>query len=96
MARYDVDPATRIADVAFVVDDAWQSQGLGTALLARLIEVGRTRDLVGFSADVLTSNRAMLGVFHGSGLPLESQRDGSVTHVILRFPTPPRDSLLAQ
>jgi acyl-CoA hydrolase/GNAT superfamily N-acetyltransferase len=96
MARYDVDPATRIADVAFVVDDAWQGQGLGTALLARLIEIGRTRDLVGFSADVLTSNRAMLGVFQGSGLPLESRRDGSVTHVILRFPAPPRGSGLAR
>ena len=86
MGRYDVDPATKIADVAFVVDDAWQSQGLGKALLGELIEIGKARGLVGFSADVLTTNKAMLGVFSASGLRIESQRDGSVTHVVMKFP----------
>ena len=85
MGRYDVDPATSFADVAFVVDDPWQGRGLGTALLARLASVAKARGLLGFTADVLSSNKAMLGVFQASGLRYESERDGGVTHVVLRF-----------
>lgn len=85
MARYDVDEKTLIADVAFVVDDAWQQQGLGKTLFSRLTEIGRSRALAGFSADVLSTNKGMLGVFQASGLRMESQRDGSVTHVTLHF-----------
>ncbi len=85
MGRFDVDPATRLADVAFVVDDPWQGQGLGTALLARLAAAARSRGLLGFTADVLSSNKAMLGVFQASSLHYEAERDGGVTHVVLRF-----------
>lgn len=88
VARYDVDPATLFADVAFVVDDSWQQQGLGKALFARLAEIGKERALAGFSADVLSTNKAMLGVFQASGLPLELKRDGSVTQVRLKFLPP--------
>ena len=45
MARYDVDPATRLADVAFVVRDDWQGRGVGTALMRRMREVARARGL---------------------------------------------------
>jgi acyl-CoA hydrolase/RimJ/RimL family protein N-acetyltransferase len=85
MARYDLDPATQTADVAFVVDDAWQRKGLGTALLARLAKAAKERGVLAFTADALSSNKAMLGVFQASGFRYESVRDGSVTHVVLRF-----------
>lgn len=85
MARYDLDPATQTADVAFVVDDAWQRKGLGTALLARLAKSAKERGVKAFTADALSSNKAMLGVFQASGYPCESKRDGNVTHVVIRF-----------
>jgi RimJ/RimL family protein N-acetyltransferase len=85
MARYDVDPATSTADVAFVVDDPWQGQGLGTALLARLAKIAQERGLVAFTADVLSSNKGMLGVFQASGFHYESVRRDNVTHVTLRL-----------
>lgn len=85
MARYDVDPATRMADVAFVVDDQWQRKGLGTTLLARLAKFAKERGLIAFTADALSSNKGMLGVFQASGFRYESQRDGNVTHIVLRF-----------
>lgn len=88
MARYDVDPATRLGDIAFVVRDDWQGRGIGTRLLARMSEIGRARGLAGFTADVLASNKAMLMVFHKSGLALTSRYDGSAVHLEARFAPP--------
>jgi acyl-CoA hydrolase/GNAT superfamily N-acetyltransferase len=84
-ARYDLDPATRLADCAFIVRDDWQGKGIGTALLSRLHEIARARGLAGFQADVLSSNKAMLEVFHASGLRFEASVDAGVTHLEAKF-----------
>ncbi len=86
MARYDLDPATRLADIAFVVADAWQGKGLGTFLMRRMAEVGRSRDIAGFSADVLATNLDMLEIFNRSGMQVHADLDGSEYHVTLTFP----------
>ena len=60
VGRYVVDAATLSADVALVLADAWQGQGLGRRLLATLLEHAQTagvREVVGV---VLATNRAML------------------------------------
>ena len=85
MARYDVDPATQLADVALVVLDAWQGKGLGTALFKRLAEVARTRGVVGFTADVLVENGRMLAIFNKSGLRVESRLEGGAYRVRMTF-----------
>jgi acyl-CoA hydrolase/GNAT superfamily N-acetyltransferase len=95
MVRYDVDPATRLADVAFVVLDEWQGRGIGTALMKRTAEIGRARGLAGFTADVLPTNALMLGVFHRCGLLVHSELDAGVFRVTLRFPEPERSSTIA-
>jgi acyl-CoA hydrolase/GNAT superfamily N-acetyltransferase len=81
MCRYDLDRATELADVAFVVLDAYQGKGLATALFQRMIELARERGVRGFSADVLASNGHMLRVFNKSGLRVESKLDAGVYHV---------------
>jgi acyl-CoA hydrolase/GNAT superfamily N-acetyltransferase len=85
MGRYDVDPATRYGDVALVVLDAWQGKGVGTGLFHRLAELGRSRGLVGFTADVLAGNGRMLAIFAKSGLRVETKLDAGVYRVIMRF-----------
>jgi acyl-CoA hydrolase len=85
MCRYDVDPATRLADIAFVVRDEWHGKGIGTVLMSRMTEIARERGLAGFSADVLATNHAMLGIFHKSGLFVRSDRDGDVYHLTATF-----------
>ena len=85
LARYDLDPATRLADCAFVVRDDWQGRGVGTALLRRLHEIALERGLAGFQADVLATNRAMLDVFRESGLRFESSTEAGVVHLETRF-----------
>jgi RimJ/RimL family protein N-acetyltransferase len=85
LVRYDLIPGTRLAEIAFVVRDDWQGKGLGTAMLKRMAEIARARDLEGFSADILSANKPMLMVLYRSGLRLESQLDGGVYHVVARF-----------
>jgi GNAT superfamily N-acetyltransferase len=86
VSRYDVEPGTRMAEIAFVVRDDWQNRGLGTLLLRRSSEVARARGLAGFRALVLASNKPMLMVFHRSGLELHSRVEAGVCHLELLFP----------
>jgi acyl-CoA hydrolase/GNAT superfamily N-acetyltransferase len=85
MARYDVDPATQLADIAFVVRDEWQGRGLGTLLMRRMTEIGRARGLAGFTADVLATNKPMLLVFSKSGSSVRSELKGGVYHLVAHF-----------
>lgn len=85
LARYDVDPASRLADIAFLVRDDWQGRGVATNLLRRMRDIARARGLAGFTADVLTSNSQMLAVFHESGLAFRSEIQGDVYHLEARF-----------
>lgn len=85
MSRYDVDPATRLADIAFVVRDDWQRKGVGTALMKRMTEIARARGLAGFEADVLAINTPMMTVFHKSGLKVRAVLQDNCYHVVMRF-----------
>jgi len=85
MARYDLDPATKLADIAFVVRDDCQGKGIGTVLMRRMAEVARARGLAGLQADVLASNKPMLMVFHRSGLRFDSRLEDNVYHLETRF-----------
>jgi GNAT superfamily N-acetyltransferase len=60
VARYDARPGEDDAEVAVIVDDAWQDLGLGTQLLHHLARVAARRGLVAFRAVVLGENRRAL------------------------------------
>jgi GNAT superfamily N-acetyltransferase len=60
VARYDGRTGEDDAEVAVIVDDAWQNRGLGTRLLHGLAGVGARRGLVAFRAVVLGENRRAL------------------------------------
>jgi len=85
MARYDVDPATRMGDVAFVVLDEQQNQGIGTLLMRRMVEIGRARGLAGFSSEVLAPNKRMMAIIQKSGEKVHSELRGNAYHVELCF-----------
>jgi RimJ/RimL family protein N-acetyltransferase len=85
MARYDLDPATGFADVAFVVVDAFQGEGIGTEIFRRLAELARERGVLGFTADVLVRNGRMLAIFNKSGYRVETCLDGGVYDVRVTF-----------
>jgi GNAT superfamily N-acetyltransferase len=73
------------AEVAFVVDDAHQGQGIGAALMRHLAALARQAGLKELSADVLSENAAMLKVFETSGLGIRIRRETGSIHVTLQL-----------
>jgi acyl-CoA synthetase (NDP forming)/GNAT superfamily N-acetyltransferase len=76
--------ARNIAEVAFLVDDAWQGRGISTLLLERLAGIACANGFVGFEAEVLFENQRMLNVFRDSGFQTRQALDGGSIH--LEFP----------
>lgn len=85
IGQYNVDPATRMAECAFLVLDNYQNKGIGTYLLTRLIEIARKKGIKGFSAEVLFGNQAMLHVLHKSGHIIKSVVEDGVYHISFLF-----------
>ena len=77
------------AEIAIIVEDGWQSKGVGKSLLSELARRARPRGVETFTAEVLATNRPMLGLaamFTGADYAMA---DG-VCHV--RMPLQTRDS----
>ena len=73
IGRYYLDPKTNMAEVAFVVQDAWQNRGIGSLLLHYLVDIARRNGIRGFTAEVLRENRAMQRVFQKSNYEVTSE-----------------------
>jgi GNAT superfamily N-acetyltransferase len=82
--RYVVG-APDTAEVAFMVVDRYQGQGIGAVLMRHLSLIAREAGLRELIAEVLSSNKAMLKVFERSGLPLSAKTENAITHVSLRL-----------
>jgi GNAT superfamily N-acetyltransferase len=83
VARYDRAPGTDQAEVAFVVDDAFQGQGLGTILLQSLAETARAYGVRWLVADTLSENFRMLNVFRHAGFARKFTRSSEVMRVVM-------------
>jgi acyl-CoA hydrolase/GNAT superfamily N-acetyltransferase len=90
LGRYDVDPATNLADVALVVVDSWQGRGVGTALMAQLCEVAQARGVSGFDADMHPANRPLVTMLQKCGLRVTVEQDGDRLRVVSLFDTASR------
>jgi len=85
VGRYYLDPHTNRAEVAFIVDDAWQNRGLGKFLLRHLITIAKRNGIAGFTAEVLRENKSMQAVFQKSGCKVKSQLREDVYDYELEF-----------
>jgi GNAT superfamily N-acetyltransferase len=83
VARYERAPGTDEAEVAFLVDDAFQGKRLGTMLFEHLAEAAREHGVRRFVADTLAENARMLGVFRDSGYRRHYDRFSEVVQVAL-------------
>jgi len=87
VARYEPTGDPKTAEVAFVVQDAWQNRGLGTALLHDLLRAARARGIERFSAYVLATNRRMLDLISRFTTVVERKLDSGVVEATFRMPT---------
>jgi RimJ/RimL family protein N-acetyltransferase len=73
------------AEIAFVVVDAYQGQGIGATLMRHLAALARQAGLKELIADVLPENTAMLKVFNKFGFRPGSRREPQVIHLVLQL-----------
>ena len=60
VARYFRKRKAAIADLAVLIEDAWQGKGLGVVLIERLQELARSRGINAFTATILSENRSAI------------------------------------
>lgn len=78
-----------IADVALLVVDEFQRQGIGTMLIHQLIEIACRKGVTRFSADVLPDNRAILSLLRSTGQCLSA----TVSYGSIHFEIPITETL---
>jgi RimJ/RimL family protein N-acetyltransferase len=84
------------AEMAFVVEDAYQGHGIGSRLLSQLIEAAHANGIHTLVARVLPGNSPMRHLLQRTGYPLRSRRDRDADCLIMetgaspsQAPTPP-------
>jgi acyl-CoA synthetase (NDP forming)/RimJ/RimL family protein N-acetyltransferase len=91
VGRYEqLDP--RVAEVAFLVEDAHQGRGVGSVLLEHLAQAARENGIGKFVADILPQNHKMITVFADAGYTVGNTYDDGVVHV--EFAIKPTDGSL--
>jgi acyl-CoA hydrolase/ribosomal protein S18 acetylase RimI-like enzyme len=85
VGQYGIDAETHTADVALVVRDDEQDRGIGTEMLSYLTVLAKREGLLGFTAEVLTENEAMMHLFERSGFTIEKRRDAGVYELRMLF-----------
>lgn len=91
VVRYDRMQPTQ-AEVAFVVDDSYQGNGIATALLYRLAEYARVRGIETLVAITMGENARMIDVLRDSGFPVSVRHVCGDIEVSLDIRQPPRPS----
>ena len=73
------------AEIAFVVVDAYQGQGIGTILMRHLAVLARNAGLKELVAEVLPENTAMLKLFKKFGFRTDTKGSPQVVHLTLQL-----------
>ena len=76
------------AEIAILIEDAYQGRGLGTALIRRQLEMAARLGFVDVVAEVLADNGGMLRVLERTGLAWSRTIAAGVTTLRATLPTP--------
>jgi len=79
VGRLERDPGTREAEFALLISDAYQRQGLGFALLLRLLQVGRDWGMERITAEIISTNEPMQHLCRKLGFSLQF---GQMVHAV--------------
>jgi len=83
VARMNRLAAKNEAEVAALVSDPYQRQGLGQELLHRIIEVARAEKISQVSAEMLPDNLGMQAVFRRLGFTIRADEDLTSLHAVM-------------
>ena len=83
VAGYDGLREPGVAEVAFAVADDDQRRGIGMRMLEQLAAIAADRGIHRFDAEVMASNRPMLGVFEHAGFAVRRRGSGGELTVSL-------------
>lgn len=81
------------AEIAVIVEDAWQRRGLGRRMLEHLVDVAGTLGFTSVTAFVLAENTGMIGLLESLGLTWQRRvdHDFGPSVVCLQAPLPATD-----
>jgi GNAT superfamily N-acetyltransferase len=83
VARHDGNERSDEAEVAIVVQDAWQGKGLGTILMSELLSYGESKGIYRFRAYTLADNHRMLDLFGRITQVVERHIDHGIVSLLL-------------
>lgn len=85
VGQYFIDESNFVAEVSFAVRDEYQNKEVGTELLSYITYIAKRKGLLGFYAEVLVENRAMLHLFEKMGFNIEKRREEGVYELRIMF-----------
>jgi len=83
-ARYVKHNDKPFGDIAFVVDEEYQGQGIASYMYHLLARLAKERGLHGFTANVLASNTSMMKVFEKEG-KMKAKMEGGEYELTITF-----------
>lgn len=84
-ARFAKDDQTGFGDIGFIVDEQYQSLGIGAYLYEMLVRLAKERGLKGFNAEVLHENKNMMKIFQKGSLSISSKLENGIYHLKVPF-----------
>jgi acyl-CoA hydrolase/GNAT superfamily N-acetyltransferase len=85
MGQYFIQEKSHAAEVALATRDDYQGKGIGREILSYLTYLAKKEGLMGFTAEVLVENRAMLHLFETMGYDVQRQSEEGVYLLKLNF-----------
>jgi acyl-CoA hydrolase/GNAT superfamily N-acetyltransferase len=93
LAQYIRNPNSNMAELAFLVLDDYQKEGLGKFLFQYLVRIARQNGIEGFSAEVLSDNRPMIHILSNCGYKINTRIEDDVYNFIILFEFPEEKEL---
>ena len=85
IGQYNLNRDVLTAEVALVVNDEYQSVGVGHELLAYLTHLAKKRGILAFTAEVLVENKPMINLFESMEFDIKKIREEGVYEMRLTF-----------
>jgi GNAT superfamily N-acetyltransferase len=87
MAADRAAPGESLTEIGVVVADAWQGQGVGSALVRSLVRRAQTRGVTSLTMDVLPGNRQVLAMIAGHWAAARTRRDADCVTIQVGLPS---------